>query len=292
MPHPERKVIPDGIPVIVSPSMFERAQRKLATNRVEKSQPLHNPEDFLLKGHLYCATCGYKMQCRNHRTSGLPFYYCNKFGNNYDLCPHRPSIRTTVVDKAVWDDCCQLFERLDLIQAKIEEEIEKSLSNLLEDSTGREQTAALTAAIDYAEQERDKHLEGSYYYNLTTQDIQAKTEQLRRYEEECAAAGSVAAASATYKERVTEFLEFLNVMRGNYHNATFQKKRNALDVLGAKVSIRKLESGEKEIDVTYSPLFTGVSTPGKHGTGLSSHRAPSPPFAGIPARQRGLAPGL
>lgn len=49
-------------------------------------------------------------------------------------------------------------------------------------------------------------------------------------------------------------------MRGNYHNATFQKKRNALDVPGVKVYIRKLESGEKEIDVTYSPLFTDVYT--------------------------------
>ncbi len=260
VPHPERKVIPNGIPAIVSQSMFERAQRKLATNRVEKSQPLHNPQDFLLKGHLYCATCGYKMQCRNHRTSGLSFYYCNKFGNIYDRCPHMPSIRTNVVDKTVWDDCCQLFERLDLIQAKIEEEIEKSLSNLLEDSTGREQIAALTAAIDFAKQERAHHLESSYYYNLITQDIQSKMEQLQRYEEECMAAGTVAAASATYKERVMEFLEFINVIKGNYHNATFQEKRNALDVLGVKVSIRKLESGEKEIDVTYSPLFTGVNT--------------------------------
>ncbi len=208
------------------------------------------------------------MQCRNHRTTGLPFYCCNKFGNNYDRCPHIPTIRTNVVDKTVWDDCCQLFERLDLIQAKIEEEIERSLSNLLEDTRGREQIAALTAAIEYARRERTNHLEGSYYYNLITQDIQAKTEQLQRYEEECAAASNFAATTATYKERVMEFFDFLNVMKGNYHNATFQEKRNALNVLGVKVYIRLLESGnggrngssKKGIEITYSPLFTGVST--------------------------------
>ncbi len=57
-------------------------------------------------------------------------------------------------------------------------------------------------------------------------------------------------------------------MRGKYQNATFQERRNALDVLGVKVYIRKSENGPygktgfpgKEIDVTYSPLFTGVST--------------------------------
>ncbi|EFH87646.1 helix-turn-helix domain-containing protein [Ktedonobacter racemifer] len=33
------------------------------------------------------------------------------------------------------------------------------------------------------------------------------------------------------------FLDFLNTMQGRYHEATFQEKRNALDVLGAKVYI-------------------------------------------------------
>jgi hypothetical protein len=173
-----------------------------------------------------------------------------------------------VVDKVVWDDCCQLFERLDGIQAKIEQEIARSLAELLEDTRGKEHITALTAAIDHARQERVKHLEGSYYYTLITQDMQAKEEQLRRYQEECGAASTVVAAAERYKERVDDFLNFVNVMRGKYHDATFQEKRNALVVLGVKVFIRKTEDGEfgktgfpgKAIEVTYSPLFTSVHT--------------------------------
>ncbi len=176
------------------------------------------------------------------------------------------SIRSDVVNEAV--DCCRLFERLDLIQARIEEEIEHALRNLLEDTEGMERVTALQAALEHARQERTKHLEGSYYYTLVTQDIQAKTEELKRYEEERDASRNVAAATEAYKSRVLEFLDFLNVMRGRYQNATFQEKRNALDVLGVKVHIRKSECGPygktgfpgKAIDVTYSPLFTGVNT--------------------------------
>ncbi|MFL5665911.1 MAG: recombinase family protein [Ktedonobacteraceae bacterium] len=266
IPNPSMREIPGGIPAIVSQTMYDRAQRKLATNREEKSHMPYNVEEYLLKGHIHCATCGYKMGPREHQ--GRAYYYCRKFGNKHDKCPDMTTIRSDVVNEAVWNDCCRLFERLDLIQARIEEEIERSLRNLLEDTEGKERIAALNSQLDYARQERAKHLEGSYYYTLITNDIQAKTEELKRYEEEHQASRNVAAATETYKNRVLEFLDFLNVMCGKYQNATFQERRNALDVLGVKVYIRKSENGPygktgfpgKEIDVTYSPLFTGVST--------------------------------
>ncbi len=35
-----------------------------------------------------------------------------------------------------------------------------------------------------------------------------------------------------------DFLEFLNVMHGRYEHATFQEKRNAIEVLGVRVVVR------------------------------------------------------
>jgi hypothetical protein len=144
--------------------MFERAQLRLKTNREEKSHLPYNTEEYLLKGHVYCARCGYKMGPRGH--FGRAYYYCRKFGNKYDRCPDMTSIRAEVVNDYVWADCCRLFERIDLIQAKIEEEIERSVLTLLEDKEGVERIAALKSGIDYALQEWAKHLEGSYYYTL------------------------------------------------------------------------------------------------------------------------------
>jgi site-specific DNA recombinase len=243
--HPDQKVIPGAMPPIVSPEMFERAQRKLATNRETKSQLPRDPENFLLAGHVYCAICGYRM--RPAWDKKLSVYRCTKHISIYDAnprqCePHIQRIRTSLLDPVVWEDCCHLFERLDLIQARIEEEISNSVNDLLEDTTGREQIAALKLAIEHARQEYATQ-QNEYLRSLIAQDIQTKTEQLQRFEEECKAASSIAALTATYQKRVLEFIEFVNVMRGRYHEATFQEKRNALDVLGVRVHVHssKLE---------------------------------------------------
>lgn len=241
--HPDKKIMQGAMPPIISEEMFERAQRKLALNQETKSHRPRNPEQYLLTGHVYCAVCGNRMhsQCEKE----LPVYRCNKHMSIYDPHPtsepHLLRIKTALVDPKVWEDCCQLFERMDMIQAKIEEEVKRSLTNLLEDTTGQEQLAALRAAIEHAKIQRDSQ-QNEYLRSLIGQDIQAKTEQLRRYEEECASASSVAALSATYQQRVLEFMQFVNVMKGEYHNASFQSKRNALDVLGVKVLVHPPEA--------------------------------------------------
>jgi DNA invertase Pin-like site-specific DNA recombinase len=251
--HPDRKVIPGAMPPIVSPEMFERAQRKLALNQETKSSRPRNPEQFLLTGHVYCATCGYRMHSLYEKE--LPVYRCNKHMSVLDANPHQCEphilrIKTALLDAAVWQDCCQLFERLDLIQAKIEGEIKNSVNNLLEDTTGREQIAALKLAIEHARQEHAKQ-QNDYLRSLIAQDIQTKLEQLERFEEECKAASSIAALTATYQKRVLEFIEFVNVMHGRYHEATFQEKRNALNVLGVKVRVHPNEK-----DAPWSPVQT------------------------------------
>jgi hypothetical protein len=40
-----------------------------------------------------------------------------------------------------------------------------------------------------------------------------------------------------YQQQVLSFLDFLDVMKGKYHKATFKEKRNALTVLGVTVTV-------------------------------------------------------
>ena len=52
-------------------------------------------------------------------------------------------------------------------------------------------------------------------------------------------------------------------MKGKYHKATFQEKRNALDVLGVKVYIHPKTASnapESRVEITYTPIFTGVQS--------------------------------
>jgi Recombinase len=123
---------------------------------------------------------------------------------------HRNPEDFLLIDALVWEDCCRIFERWDRVRATIEQNIDQSLQQLLEGTTGKLQIMQLTEDIAYARRERDKH-----------------------------------------PESILGFLNFLNVMKGKYHEATFVEKRNALDVLGVKVYI---DADTQE--TPYSPVET------------------------------------
>src|SRR5205085_2888057 len=105
-----------------------------------------HPEAHLLRGHIRCGTCGRRMCSRTmtHKGGGTrPYYYCTNRRNKYGKCPDIPVVRADLIDQLAWAECCHLFERLDLVQARIEQEMERSLTELLEDTKGREQALAL-----------------------------------------------------------------------------------------------------------------------------------------------------
>jgi site-specific DNA recombinase len=271
--HPDMKVIPNGIPAIIPLPLYERAQRKLANNQVEQSHKPKQEELFLLRGHIKCGTCGNRLSMRMvHRGDRhWPIYFCSNRRNKYNACPDIPVVRADLADKVAWLEVSQIFERLEHIQAKLEAEIERSLSELLEDSTGTEQTAVLRAKLDHARQEQAKHEEGSYYYELIAEDIHKKTEELAKFETEYTNSRDYSLMQAAYRNRLLSFIDFVNVMRGRYATASFQEKRNALDILGVMVRYTPRAPEERKrgrdatlaetssrISITYSPIFTGV----------------------------------
>jgi site-specific DNA recombinase len=264
-PNANMKIIPDGLPAIVPIELYELAQIKLKANKSDKSHLHRNPEDFLLKGHAFCRTCNYRMAGRyqtSREVHTYPYYACVNHRNKYDTCPDLTVIRTAKVDQIVWEDCCRVFERLDVIRSTIESNIEQSLQSMLEDTTGKLLVLQLTEEIAYAKQERAKHPQGSYYYRLISQDIVEKEERLTKYEEEYRESQDIVKLSHIYRKSILGFLNFLNVMKGKYHQATFQEKRNALDVLGVKVYIHPdtreevikfLEATRRNVDLEQYP---------------------------------------
>ncbi len=241
--NPNMKTIPGGIPALVAVEVYELAQMKLKNNRGDKSHLHRNPEDFLLKSHIFCKACNYRMCGRyianGRSTSGklYPFYRCINDANKYHACPELPYIRTDRINQLVWEDCCRVFERLELIRDTLEFNIEQSLQNLLEDTTGKQLIEQLKEEIRFAKLEREKHPEGSYYYNLISGDIQDKEAKLQRHEEEYQESINLVKLSNIYQQSTLGFLNFLTSMRGRYHEASFAEKRNALDVLGVRVYV-------------------------------------------------------
>lgn len=134
------------------------------------------------------------------------------------------------------------------MQQAIEREMREALALVLEDTTGQDQFLRLRSDITYAEEQLALHEKGGYMYNLIEADLLTKREQLARFEEELGAL-DIENVTATYRQRILRFLDFLNTMRGNYQNATFQQKRNALEVLGVQVAVSlPAEPGEEDAE--------------------------------------------
>ncbi|GHO90735.1 hypothetical protein KSF_007830 [Reticulibacter mediterranei] len=199
-------------------------------------------------------------------------YRCNKHISALDPHPksepHIVRVRTSIVDPIVWKDCCRVFERLEHIQDVIQASIEQSVQHLLEDTTGNDMITALQEELIYAIQEQNKHPKGSYYYHLIAQDIRKKEEELQRCEEEFSKSHDGAKLSESFQESVMHFLDFLNTMKGRYHEASFQEKRNALDVLGVRAYVSRdttirpqwptIQTRKAWLSVSEAPTLTGI----------------------------------
>jgi site-specific DNA recombinase len=269
-PNANIKTIAGGIPAIVPAELYELAQYKLKHNQVDKSKLHLKPEDFLLKSHIFCNTCGYRMGGRYRQYDGVAvgYYQCAKINNKYDKCPDFTGIKADKVNGLVWADCCRVFEAIELIRDTIRAHLEQDVKAFLDHTTGTQQLANLRQELAQAEVEQAKHAPGSYYYHLVTQDIQAKQEQLRKYEEQATQTSTTEQLLDLYQRQVLSFLDFLHVMQGRYHEATFKDKRNALVVLGVRVTVsatpqvepltRQVDTAKEWLSLVEAAALTGI----------------------------------
>ena len=69
-------VVPNGIPAIINPDLFERVQERMLTNKKAPSRTKAD-EDYLLTTKLFCGGCGRLMagECGTSGTNGVKYYY-------------------------------------------------------------------------------------------------------------------------------------------------------------------------------------------------------------------------
>src|SRR5204863_10211694 len=116
------------------------------------------------------------------------------------------------VNTLVWEDCCRVFDAIELIRETIRIRLEQDVQNFLERTQGKQQVVQLTHEIANAEIELAKHPDGSYTYNLIAEDIHRKREQLKKYDEESKSALTNESLLDIYQQNVLSFLDFLSTM--------------------------------------------------------------------------------
>jgi len=109
-------------PAILSPEMFEAAQKQLELNK-KKSYRNRKHEYLLINGRFRCGICGHSM-CGTHKKTAKGdwlFYRCitNMKPECYDICS-QPSISANKVEPQVWEEVKKVLKNPNLILKELE----------------------------------------------------------------------------------------------------------------------------------------------------------------------------
>ena len=111
-----------GVPAIVSPDLFEAAQRQMDIKR--KRSPRNRKHNYLLSGRLRCGVCGHSMigSCKKKPNGDRRLYrcICNVKPEYYDHCDQR-SISADLVENSVWEEIKRITQNPDLVLEVIKE---------------------------------------------------------------------------------------------------------------------------------------------------------------------------
>jgi site-specific DNA recombinase len=116
--RPREEWIPIKVPAIISPELFEEAQRKLARN--SEMSDRNRKYEYLIKGLLFCS-CGKKMY--GYPCHGEPRYKCSDKYSRYPLPKTCTSGTVTgqKLDSAVWAAFLNVLERPEVVTDRINE---------------------------------------------------------------------------------------------------------------------------------------------------------------------------
>lgn len=113
-PESEQIILTDVAPPLVSAELWDEANKALEWNKILSARNNRKPHETLLRGFVYCAYCGRRMTVHRH-PSGAPVYRC--MGNDVPGACSYPSIRTHILDAAVWEALIDVLTRPDSVAA-------------------------------------------------------------------------------------------------------------------------------------------------------------------------------
>jgi len=127
---PEDEWLRIPVPAIVSEEVFEAAAEQLAENRVRHREQSSGAR-YLLSGLVVCGDCGHAfrgMRKSCARRTGHGYYRClgldgYRYGG-HPVCENRRSVRTDLLEQAVWADVCSLLNEPERIEREYQRRLE------------------------------------------------------------------------------------------------------------------------------------------------------------------------
>jgi site-specific DNA recombinase len=154
--RPEQDWIGVPVPALVEQHVFDEVQTQLLKNRQRTAGQAKHP--YLLRGLLFCTTCGRKMwgRCLDPgKRYERRYYTCNTSDDlaarGAERCPRRP-VRADDVEPVVWEDLARWLLEPEQLAAQLEAQRDKIRTVLdayaAEQRRSERQMRALTQAIE------------------------------------------------------------------------------------------------------------------------------------------------
>jgi site-specific DNA recombinase len=230
-----------AVPAIVSEELFSTVEQQLTENR-QRGCERKRKANHLLQGLLECKSCGYAYYGKNISRSGAKgkvrygYYRCTgtdayRFGGKR-VC-HNKQIRTDKLERAVWQDACELLRHPKLLR----KEYERRLSSPETSSSVLSLKKQISTARHSVNRLIDAYTDGV----LTREEFNSRIDQARKRladtESQLANLQTETREQATLREALASLDDFSKTVSENIEDADWSTKREILRSLIARVVI-------------------------------------------------------
>lgn len=232
--------LPGITPAIITPGLFEAAQRQLQVNR-DKS-PRNCKREYLLRGHVYCRRCG-RSYCGHIKTKYVKGNYyearrykctgSRKIDMPIDTCSNK-SWSAEKLEAMVWDKLADYLSNRDLIIAELEKQNE-TIDQAGVFETELEQVERQLKSLEREQKELlDNALRGFPKSLIIAENkkINSKRETIKAQKAELEARIKASLDAAVNVPNLERFIEN---MQKQLPDLDYEGKRQALAMLNIKV---------------------------------------------------------
>ncbi len=236
-PESEWILLPDTTPPIISRELFDRVQEIIRQDsEMHRAKAKH---DYLLRGHLTCGYCGSPLvgSFMNH---SIRYYHCRgtyPTATRQRICNAR-YIRADYLEDVTWNSIKKVLSEPEIVLAGISEQLESERA--VSGTSLEEEIQKLKRRLkSYNPQE--KRLIQMLRYEEVTQDT--VLDEINRLKKERESDKQQLESYIFTRERIAslekaelQLKDYCQRLHGNLDNATYQDKREILEMLAIKVT--------------------------------------------------------
>ncbi len=240
-PKSEWILLPDVTPPIISKELFERVQAIRQRNgELNKAKAKH---DYILKGHVVCGYCGTPLvgSFMNHR---FRYYHCRATyptATRVKACNAR-YIRADYLEEKVFNSLGKVLLHPELVLAAIKEELKSEEKNFIQEFSFEKEIQKIKKQINGYDAQEKRLVQLFRYQEINQNSVLDEINSLKKEMESDRSKLDTLVKTkekiAALKKAEIKLAEFCKTLKGQLDLASYEEKRDILDMLAIKVTAK------------------------------------------------------